>query len=60
MPRTMRFGEAGSGLSARADLLDDKAPASRGYLWRYLERLRGIPAICHSDACLITLEQSGA
>lgn len=38
MPRTIRFGEARSGLSARAVLLDDKAPASCGLLWRYLEQ----------------------
>ena len=45
MARTIRFGEARSGLSARAVLLDDKAPANCAFLWRYLERPREIPAL---------------
>ena len=45
MARTIRFAETRSGLSARAVLLEDKAPASCGFLWRYLDRRREIPAM---------------
>ncbi len=45
MAKTIRFGEARSGLSARAVLLDDKAPASCDFLWRYLDRSREIPSL---------------
>ncbi len=45
MARIIRFREDRSGLSARATLLDDKAPANCAFLWRYLDRPRRIPAL---------------
>ena len=45
MMQSLLITDAKSGLSVRAVLLPDKAPANAAFLWRYLEIQRDVPGI---------------